>query len=147
VNVLDDLIRLAPQMPELSLAEIPYARHLQLFARKDARGLMLRMHYHDGLIGAPIPPRLHGGTVGGMMEITCALTVALARGPVPEGASPFPKPINITIDYLRAGGVHDVFARAEVLRIGKNIANARAIAWQEDEARVIASAHMNLLMI
>jgi acyl-coenzyme A thioesterase PaaI-like protein len=132
--------------PEVPFDALPYARHLQLHMRRTTNGLLLRMAYHAALIGSPIPPRLHGGTVGGLLEITSTLAVALARGPVPDGASPFPKPVNITIDYLRAGAAQDVFARADVLRIGRSIANMRAIAWQEDESRAIASAHMNLLV-
>jgi acyl-coenzyme A thioesterase PaaI-like protein len=131
---------------EVPLDALPYARYLRLHMRRTAAGLVLRMAYHAALIGNPIPPRLHGGTVGGLLEIASTLAVALARGPAPEGASPFPKPVNITIDYLRAGGVQDVFARADILRIGRSIANVRAIAWQDDESRAIASAHMNLLV-
>jgi acyl-coenzyme A thioesterase PaaI-like protein len=131
---------------EVPLDALPYARYLRLHMRRTTAGLVLRMAYHAALIGSPIPPRLHGGTVGGLLEIASTLAVALARGPVPEGASPFPKPVNITIDYLRAGGVQDVFARADILRIGRSIANVRAIAWQDDESRAIASAHMNLLV-
>jgi uncharacterized protein (TIGR00369 family) len=144
--LLEHLHALMPGGDEIALESIPYAKHLQLFARKDAAGLIVRMAYHAALIGAPFPPRLHGGTVGGLLEITCTLAAALARGPVPEGASPFPKPVNITIDYLRAGGAQDVYARAEVLRLGRTIANVRAQAWQEDAQKVIASAHMNLLV-
>ncbi len=146
MSLLEQLQALRPGDDELVLRDIPYAQYLQLHARVDATGLMLRMAYHAALIGSPFPPRLHGGTVGGLLEITCTLAVACARGAVPEGASTFPKPVNITIDYLRAGGVHDVFARAQILRIGRSIANVRAQAWQEDESKAIASAHMNLLV-
>jgi acyl-coenzyme A thioesterase PaaI-like protein len=144
--VLAQLQALTPGGREIALEAIPYAKHLQLHAHVDAEGLVLRMAYHAALIGAPMPPRLHGGAVGGLLEITSTLAVALARGPVPEGAALFPKPVNITIDYLRAGGVHDVFARAHILRLGRTIANVRAVAWQEDAGRFIASAHMNLLV-
>jgi acyl-coenzyme A thioesterase PaaI-like protein len=146
MTLLEQLQHLAADGREIALEQIPYARHLQLHMRKSEGGLIVRMAYHAALIGSPIPPRLHGGTVGGLLEITSSLAVTLARGPVPEGAPAFPKPVNITIDYLRAGGVHDVFARADILRIGRNIANVRAVAWQEDESRCIASAHMNLLV-
>ncbi len=146
MSLFDQLQALRPGGAEVPIDTIPYARHLQLHAHLTGAGLVLRMAYHAALIGAPIPPRLHGGTVGGLLEITSTLSVALARGPVPDGASPFPKPVNITIDYLRAGSVHDVFARADILRIGRSIANVRALAWQEDAGSYIASAHMNLLV-
>jgi acyl-coenzyme A thioesterase PaaI-like protein len=146
MTLLTTLEALAIDGAEMPLDALPYARHLQLHVRRTTAGLVLRMAYHAALIGSPIPPRLHGGTLGGLLEITSTLAVVLARGPVPEGASAFPKPVNITIDYLRAGGVHDVLAKADILRIGRSIANVRAVAWQEDESRVIASAHMNLLV-
>jgi acyl-coenzyme A thioesterase PaaI-like protein len=147
MTLLEQLQQLPVDGSEIALEGIPYARHLQLHMRKTEAGLILRMAYHAALIGNPMPPRLHGGAVGGLLEITSTLCVALARGPVPDGASIFPKPVNITIDYLRAGGVHDVYARANILRIGRSIANVRAVAWQEDESRFIASAHMNLLLV
>ncbi len=146
MTLLAQLQSLPQNGDEVALDSIPYAQHLQLYTRRTPAGLVLRMAYHNALIGSPTPPRLHGGTVGGLLEITSTLAVALARGPAPEGAAPYPKPVNITIDYLRAGAAQDVFARADILRIGRSIANVRAVAWQEDESRVIASAHMNLLV-
>ena len=146
MTLAQSLAALKPGDAPVPLDMIPYAAFLHLSAHRDDEGLIIRMAYHPALVGSPIPPRLHGGTVGGMLELTSALTVLVARGPVPDGASPFPKPVNITIDYLRAGGVHDVFALATVTRIGRTIANVRAEAWQESRDRLIATAHMNLLV-
>ena len=146
MNLAETFAVLRDSESEMSLAAIPYAAHLQLFAQRTPQGLMLRMAYHPPLIGNPVPPRLHGGTVGGMLEVAGAFAVALALGPMPEGASPYPKPVNITIDYLRAAGARDVFAIATVLRIGRSIANVRAEAWQDSRDAIIASAHMNLLV-
>jgi acyl-coenzyme A thioesterase PaaI-like protein len=146
MTILALLQHLVVDGAEVPLDDLPYAAHLQLHARMTGAGLLLRMAYHEALIGSPLPPRLHGGAVGGFLEITSTLTVALARGLAPDGAPPFPKPINITIDYLRAGTEHDVFAMAQVLRIGRSIANVRAQAWQNDAQVFIASAHMNLMM-
>jgi acyl-coenzyme A thioesterase PaaI-like protein len=146
MTLLSTLQALPIDGDEVPLDALPYARFLRLHMRRTSAGLVLRMAYHAALVGSPIPPRLHGGTVGGLLEITSTLTVALACGATPEDAYIYPKPINITIDYLRAGGVQDVFARADILRIGRSIANVRATAWQEDESRAIASAHMNLLV-
>jgi acyl-coenzyme A thioesterase PaaI-like protein len=146
MSLIASLAALRPGDPELPLDAIPYAAFLRLSAMRTGEGLILRMDYHPDLVGNPIPPRLHGGAVGGMLELACALTVMVARGSVEEGASPFPKPVNITIDYLRAGGVHDVFAVASITRLGRSIANVRAEAWQQSRDRLIATAQMNLLL-
>ena len=40
----------------------------------------------------------------------------------------------------------DTRARAEIIRLGRRIANLEIRAWQEDEARPIALARMNFLL-
>jgi acyl-coenzyme A thioesterase PaaI-like protein len=147
MKCLDTLRALTAGGAEVPLSDLPYAAHLQLHARiTDAGALLVRMQYHPELVGTPIPPRLHGGAVGGMLEVTSALTVGLQRGPVSDGVAAYPRPLNITIDYLREGAVHDVFAEATIMRLGRTIANVRAEAWQESRDRLIATAYMNLLL-
>jgi len=56
------------------------------------------------------------------------------------------KPITVTVDYMRGGKVEETRARAEIIRLGRRIANLEVRAWQEDEARPIALARMNFLL-
>jgi acyl-coenzyme A thioesterase PaaI-like protein len=127
-----------------TLAALPYAAYLGLRYAVHGRELVLTMPFADSLVGQPFPPRLHGGTVAGLLEITATATLLL-RLPRDE---PLPqvKPVTVTVDYLRAGQPQDTFAAAHVNRLGRRIANLSVIAWQEDRDRPIAGAHMNIML-
>ena len=56
------------------------------------------------------------------------------------------KPINVSVDFMRGGVDHDTFAAAVITRLGNRVANVEAHAWQQDRARPIAAARMNLLL-
>jgi len=45
---------------------------------------------------------------------------------------------------MRPGQPADVYACAEVVRVGGRIANVAVCAWQDDPDRAIAAARMNL---
>ncbi|MGB3721642.1 MAG: PaaI family thioesterase [Pacificimonas sp.] len=127
-----------------TLDSLPYARTLGLSYAIMGEEVILTMPYAKTLIGSPQPPRLHGGTVAGLMEITSmAQLLHSLRG---EDAVPAIKPIDVTVDYLRAGQPVDTFARATIVRLGRRIANVRVEAWQEDAAKPIAASRMNLML-
>ena len=120
----------------------PYAQLLKLTAEPDPHGgspLML-MPSHTGVIGRP--GFLHGGAISGLCEFAAftALHHALADNPAT------PKPITVTVDYMRGGKLEDTRARAEIIRLGRRIANLEVRAWQDDEAKPIAVARMNFLL-
>ena len=94
------------------------------------------------------PGFLHGGAIGGLLEMAAiaALRMALAqRGP--DGAGlPRLKPVNLTVEFLRGGTGRRTYAMGRVTRAGRRIANISAEAWQDDPARPISSAWMNVLL-
>ncbi len=56
--------------PSGTLAALPYAAYLGLtYAMADGE-LLITMPFAETLVGQPYPPRLHGGTVAGLLEIT-----------------------------------------------------------------------------
>lgn len=130
--------------PEGMIRAVPYADLLGLRYRHDRDGLILVMPFDASLVGSPVPPRLHGGTIAGLLEIA-ALSTLLTALPADE---PLPglKPINVTVDYLREGRTQDTFAGAAITRLGRRIANLRVEAWQDDRTKPIAGAHMNILL-
>jgi uncharacterized protein (TIGR00369 family) len=138
---------LADTVAEHAVDVLPYARHLGLLASVQEGELILRMPFKDDLIGSPQPRRLHGGVIGGLLETCGALTVT--RTLAQQGgtsALTIPKPVNITLDYLRAGAAEDSSAQAYITRLGRRIANVRAEVWQGERSRLITTAHMNVLI-
>jgi acyl-coenzyme A thioesterase PaaI-like protein len=127
-----------------SLESLPYAAYLGLHYAVHGRELVITMPYAEHLVGQPYPPRLHGGTVAGLLEIAATATL-LIRLPRDEPL-PAVKPVNVTVDYLRAGAPRDTYAAATINRLGRRIANLRVAAWQEDREAPIAVAHMNIML-
>ncbi len=122
----------------------PYARSLGIaLDRWDGDTPVLRVEFSDAVQGRP--GALHGGAISGLLETAGygALRAELARG---EREAQM-KPINITVQFLRSGKTRPSFARARIVKLGRRTANISVEAWQDDEARPIASAVMNILMV
>ena len=120
---------------------LPYAELLGLMLDTDDAGQpIVRMAFADDLLGRP--GFVHGGAIGGMLEM--AAWVALRHALGSDDATI--KPINVTIDYMRGGRERTTFAAGEVTRLGGRIANVTAIAWQDDRDRPIAGARLNYLL-
>lgn len=119
----------------------PYAILLQLRAETDADGApIFVMPFHDDVVGRP--GFLHGGAIAGLLEFTAFAALRHALG----GAPTTMKPINVTVDYMRAGQPRDTFAAATIERLGTRIANIEAYAWQKEREAPIAAAQMNFLL-
>jgi uncharacterized protein (TIGR00369 family) len=126
---------------EAMLARIPYARLLGVQVELAGDEMTAFMPYADHLIGNPTIPALHGGALGAFMEMT-----ALAQLSITPGLARQPRPIDVTVEYLRAGRPTDTFARAKIKRLGRRVANVHVEAWQEARARPIASLHGHFLV-
>lgn len=86
-------------------------------------------------IGNPLLPAIHGGVIAGFMELAAALHLLVFTG------SPgVPKIIDFSLDYLRAGQFRDTYAKCQVCRQGRRVANVAITAWQSTEAEPIATA-------
>ncbi len=86
----------------------------------------------------------HGGVLAGMLEIAAlaALTAELESSEGPYRL----KPANITVEYLRTAGVLTTYARGEVVRRGRRLAQLRASAWQESPDRPVAVGFINVYL-
>lgn len=121
---------------------IPYAAFMGLRLRREAGILITTMRFAPHLIGSPLPPAIHGGTIGALLEVAGIIKTASEMA-----AEHLPKTIDITIDYLRPGRADkDCHAEATVRRMGRRFANVQVEAWQETRAEPIAFAHMHLLV-
>jgi len=126
---------------DLILAAIPYAQFLGLSVDVVDDDPITKLTGADGLIGNPVLPALHGGTVGALLESAAIFKLIWEIKSVAV-----PKTINITIDYLRSARVVDTYARATITKHGRRVANVQVRAWQQDETRPIAAAHAHFLL-
>ena len=127
--------------PAALIEAIPYAEFLGLNVVLDGDEILGHMRFSEHLIGNSLIPALHGGTIGAMMEWTAIMTVIM-RSDVLR----VPKTINITTEYLRTGRPEDVWARAELTKLGRRVANVRCFAWQSERDRPIAAANVHVLL-
>ena len=127
------------------IAEVPYARFLGLRLELAGDEMTAILPFHDRLIGNPMLPAIHGGVLGAMMEMTALAQLAVSRSAAGQGAG-LAKPIDITVEYLRSGRPIDTFARAQIKRMGRRIANVHVEAWQEARGAPIAALHGHFLL-
>jgi uncharacterized protein (TIGR00369 family) len=121
----------------------PYAQLLGLSAERDGDGPpVLVMPFGVDVLGRP--GFLHGGAIGGLMEM--AAIVALHDALEGEGGGEI-KPINVTVDFMRGGRDKPTRSRGIVTRLGTRVANVEATAWQDDPDKPIAAARMNYLIV
>jgi uncharacterized protein (TIGR00369 family) len=118
------------------LARIPYAQFLGVRAELAGDEMTLVMPFAERLVGNVKLPALHGGVVGAFLEVT-----ALAQLSISVGLARQARPIDITVEYLRSGRPVTSFARAQIKRAGRRVANVHVEAWQETRARPIAALH------
>ena len=123
------------------LDRLPYARFLGLLTEADGDSLTVTMPFADRLIGNPMLPALHGGATAALLELTAVAQVALSYPRLR-----LPRPINVTVAYLRTGRPVDVRARARISKAGRRVAHVLAEAWQDDEAQPIASLTAHFLV-
>ena len=127
--------------PAFDLESVPYARFLGLTSLVSGDELTMVMPFAPHLIGNPMLPALHGGSTAAMLELTATAQLALLH---PRAR--LPRPINVTVAYLRSGKPVDTFARAHVSKAGRRVANVTAEAWQDERGQPIATLTAHFLL-
>ncbi|MDG5748788.1 PaaI family thioesterase [Qipengyuania sp. XHP0207] len=121
----------------------PYARALGIeLDHWDGDAPVMRVAFDETVEGRP--EHFHGGATGGLLETAgyAVLRSVLAA----SGRTATLKPINITVQYLAAGKSQTSYASGRITKLGRRSANITVEAWQDDRARPIATAVMNVLM-
>ena len=127
---------------ETFLQRVPYIRFLGMQAELAGDEMTGVLPASDHLIGNTFIPALHGGVIGAFMEMT-----ALAQLSVAEPARRMPKTIDVTIEYLRPGfGGRTSYARADLRKVGRRIANVHVEAWQDDRDKPFAALRGHFLL-
>lgn len=131
----------APDDLKAVLDRIPYARFLGLRAELAGDEMTMVLPFGEHLIGNPMLPAIHGGVLGALMELT-----ALAQLSIAGGQQRQPKPIDVTVEYLRSARPLTTYARAHVRKLGRRIANVHVEAWQEARANPVAALRGHFLV-
>ncbi|MBR0552835.1 PaaI family thioesterase [Stakelama marina] len=120
----------------------PYAELLKLTveSHEDGAAPILAMPFESDVLGRP--GFLHGGAIGGLLEMAAIVALHDALGNDDARV----KPVNVTIDFMRGGREKTTRAQGIVTRLGTRVANVEAVAWQDDRDRPIAGARMNYLI-
>jgi acyl-coenzyme A thioesterase PaaI-like protein len=99
------------------------------------------MPFSPKIIGNPILPAIHGGMTGAFLETGAIVGVTRELG-----AAELPKPIGLTINYLRPGRAVDSYADVSIVKQGRRIVAFEARAWQDDPTKPIASAFGHFML-
>ncbi|MDB5443749.1 MAG: thioesterase [Phenylobacterium sp.] len=131
----------AAQQLEAFLQRVPYVRFLGMRAELAGDEMTAILPFAEPLVGNTNIPALHGGVIGAFLEMT-----ALAQLSVTQGSSKVHKTIDVTIEYLRPGRAMTPYARAELRKVGRRIANVHVEAWQEARSQPIAALRGHFLL-
>lgn len=123
------------------LASIPYAGFIGLQCDQFGDDLIFRLPPKKANIGNPILPAVHGGVIGGFMELSAAIYLMMSQETLR-----MPKIVDFSLDYLRAGLDRETFAECQLTRQGNRVANVMITAWQKSRSQPIATARAHFLL-
>jgi len=125
------------EMIKLISGATPHSQELGLEVVHSAKGMaIMRLPWHERLVGSPDEPVLHGGVVTTLLDSVCGMATMSARQP-PERIVT----LDLRIDYQRPATPHtDLFAKAEVTKQTRTIAFLTAVAYQDDPKDTVALA-------
>jgi uncharacterized protein (TIGR00369 family) len=117
------------------IARTPLAQEMGLRCEVMGDEMTMIMPYQEKLIGNFMIKAIHGGAIAAFLELTSQAQVFL----VTEHLERPPRPINLTIDYLRQGHAKDLYARADITQMGRRMCSVRAEAWQDERAKPVTT--------
>jgi len=128
----------APDDPSGLFSNSPFARFIGIRIGEDGVPVM---PFSRKIIGNPILPAIHGGMMGAFLETTAFVGVARELG-----VARMPKPIGLTINYLRSARAHDTYASYSIVKQGRRVVAFEAQAWQNDPKTPVASAYGHFML-
>jgi len=121
--------------PQKILDIIPYSSFIGAQARVENERVLYWLERRASNIGNPSLPAIHGGVIGGFLELSAAIEILYTLD-----VGQIPKVVDFSLDYLRPGRYKTIYANCTVLRQGKKLVNVTATAWQDDPQTPIATA-------
>lgn len=143
VNDIADIVLRARAEQDVGalLSAIPYAKLLGMQVEQDEAGFTFVLPSNPGNVGNPTLPALHGGVIGGFMEMSAGLHLLMTMNMLK-----LPKIVDFSIDYIRPGKLRDTRVSCEVVRQGRKLVNMGISAWQESPDEPIARARAHFLI-
>jgi uncharacterized protein (TIGR00369 family) len=130
------------QQLETFLQRVPYVRFLGMRAELAGDEMTAILPFAPHLVGNTFIQALHGGVIGAFLEMTALAQLSIAQ-PSPR----VHKTIDITIEYLRPGrAALTSYARADLRKVGRRIANVHVEAWQDDRSQPFAALRGHFLL-
>lgn len=139
----EEIVRQAHQSGDFQAVvdSIPYAQFIGLKYQQLGKNILFHLPASPDNIGNPILPAIHGGVIGGFMELSASLQLVMTMD-----SFALPKIIDFSLDYLRAGRLQDTYAECQVWRQGTRVANVAITAWQTKRESPIATARAHFLL-
>jgi uncharacterized protein (TIGR00369 family) len=131
----EEILPTRAEQVQAFLARTPFAQEIGMRCEVMGDEMTAIMPFQQKLIGNFTIQALHGGAIGAFLELTAMAQVYL----VTEHLDRPPRPINLTIDYLRQGHAKDTYARATITKMGRRICSVRAEAWQDQRSKPVTS--------
>ncbi|MBD3656875.1 MULTISPECIES: PaaI family thioesterase [Marinobacter] len=123
------------------LESIPYARWIGIECDRFGDDLIFRLPAREQNLGNPVLPAIHGGVIGGFMELSAAIYLMMS-----QDVLRMPRIVDFSLDYLRAGLNRETFAECRLTRQGNRVANVMISAWQKSRSQPIATARAHFLL-
>ena len=120
---------------------IPYAQLIGLEFQRFGDDVIFKLPFHPDNVGNPVLPAIHGGVLGGFMELSASIHLMMFMD-----TPLLPKIVDFSLDYLRAGRSLDTYAECQVWRQGSRVANVAINAWQTSRDNPIATARAHFLL-
>ena len=127
--------------PQQILDFIPYSSFIGAQAKMDGDQVLYWLEKRASNIGNPSLPAIHGGVIGGFLELSAAIEILYTLN-----VRTVPKVVDFSLDYLRPGRYKTIYASCTVLRQGKKLVNVTASAWQDSPDKLIATARCHFLV-
>lgn len=126
---------------------LPYAEFLGMRAIEVDGELCFHLPPRDSNVGNPVLPAVHGGALGGFMEMAAVVTLMMEIDQSKlAGPLRIPKLVDFSVDYLRAARLVDTYASCEVVRQGRRMANVVVRVWQDSRDQPTATARSHYVL-
>ena len=117
------------------LVRTPLAQELGMRCEVMGDEMTTLMPFQEKFLGNTSIRAIHGGAIGAFLELTAQAQVFL----VTEHLNRPPRPINLTVDYLRQAHAKDLYARASITKMGRRMCSVHAEAWQDERAATVTT--------